>query len=115
MTNKTEHAAQSYAARKTLNIVMPSTVKPWYSGLWNSGIPWNSGQNCFDPFFRLSKYLVIVEYLSFSMFWYSGQNFLTKSQILASYYEKLQRLYVIFSVPSQSIQKFQKLVTEKSL
>ena len=32
-----------------LNI--PGTVKPWYSGPWNSGIPWNSGQNCAYRFF----------------------------------------------------------------
>ena len=24
----------------------PNTVKPWYSGPWNTGIPWNSRQNC---------------------------------------------------------------------
>ena len=27
-----------------------NTVKPWYSGLWNSGISWNNGQNCADHF-----------------------------------------------------------------
>ena len=31
-----------------------STAEPWYSGPWNSGNPWNSGQNCAD-FFLLNK------------------------------------------------------------
>ena len=37
-----------------LRISCTDTVKSWYGGHWNSGIPWNSGQNC-TYHFLLSK------------------------------------------------------------
>ena len=51
-----------------LRISCTDTVKSWYGGHWNSGIPWNSGQNCA---IHHLKYHVIVEFSWFCLLWYS--------------------------------------------